>query len=83
MMENACVDDVIRIREKQFSAMERMMKLAENDSVLQEQIQSTYKTNDIVAWQVNRLLNSPFPQFARLREDSKYMEMLNRWGDKN
>ena len=74
------VDDVIRIRKKQFSAMERMMKLAENDSVLQEQIQSTYKTNDIVAWQVNRLLSSPHPQFARLREDSKYKEMLNRWG---
>ena len=79
-MENAPVDDVIRIREKQFVAMERMMKLAENDSVLQEQIQSTYKTNDIVAWQMNRLLSSPHPQFARLRKDSKYMEMLYRWG---
>ena len=79
-MENAPVDDVIRIREKQFVAMERMMKLAENDSVLQEQIQSTYKKNDIVAWQKKRLLNSPLPQFARLREDPKYMEMLNRWG---
>ena len=82
-IENAPVDDVISIREKQFMAMERMMKLAQNDSVLKEQIQSTYKTNDIVAWQVNRLLSSPLPQFARLREDSKYMEMLNRWGDKN
>jgi len=79
-MENAPIDDVISIREKQFVAMERMMKLAENDSVLQEQIQSTYKTNDIVAWQVNRLLSSPHPQFARLREEAKYMEMLNRWG---
>ena len=79
-MENTPIDDVIRIREKQFVAMERMMKFAENDSVLKEQIQSTYKTNDIVAWQTNRLLNSPYPQFARLREDPKYMEMLNRWG---
>ena len=79
-MENAPIDDVIRIREKQFVAMERMMKLAENDSVLKEQIQSTYKTNDIVAWQKKRLLNSPLPQFARLREDPKYMEMLNRRG---
>ena len=78
--ENVPIDDVIRIREKQFVAMKSMMKLAENDSVLQEQIQSTYKTNDIVVWQVNRLLSSPLPQFARLREDSKYMEMLNRWG---
>ena len=82
-MENAPIDDVVRIREKQFVAMERMMKLAENDCVLQEQIQSTYKTNDIIAWQMNRLLSSPLPQFARLREDSKYIEMLNKWGDKN
>ena len=79
-MENAPVDDVIRIREKQFVAMERMMKLAETDGILKEQIQSTYKTNDIIAWQMNRLLSSPHPQFARLREDSKYKEMLNRWG---
>ena len=78
--ENVPIDDVIRIREKQFVAMKSMMKLSEKDSVLQEQIQSTYKTNDIVVWQVNRLLSSPLPQFARLREDSKYMEMLNRWG---
>ena len=79
-IENAAIDDVICIREKQFTAMKKIMKLAENDSVLKEQIQSTYKTNDIVAWQVNRLLNSPLPQFARLREYPKYMEMLNRWG---
>ena len=79
-VENSPVDDVVRIREKQFVAMEKIMKLAENDTVFKEQIQSTYKTNDIVAWQVNRLLNSPLPQFARLREYPKYMEMLNRWG---
>ena len=78
--DNAPIDDVIRIREKQFASMERIMKLAETDGILKEQIQSTYKTNDIVAWQKKRLLNSPHPQFARLREESKYMEMLNRWG---
>ena len=78
-VENGSVDDVVRIREKQFVAMEKMMKLAENDSVLKEQIHSTYKTNDMVAWQANRLLSSPHPQFAKLREEPKYMEMLNRW----
>ena len=80
MTENAPIDDVIRIREKQFVAMESMMKLAEEDCVLKEQIQSTYKTDDMIAWQTNRLLSSSYPRFARLREDPSYMEMLNKWG---
>ena len=77
--DNAPIDDVIRIREKQFASMERIMKLAETDDVLKEQIQSTYKSDDMVAWELNRLLNSPHSQFARLRENKKYLEMLNKW----
>lgn len=77
--DNAPIDDVIRIREKQFASMERIMKLAETDDVLKEQIKSTYKSDDMVAWQLNRLLNSPHPQFAKLRENNKYLEMLNKW----
>ena len=49
------------------------------DDVLKEQIQSTYKTDDMVAWELNRLLNSPHPQFTKLREDKQYLEMLNKW----
>jgi len=77
--DNAPIDDVIRIREKQFASMERIMKLAKTDDVLKEQIKSTYKSDDMVAWQLNRLLNSPHPQFAKLRENKKYLEMLNKW----
>ena len=77
--DNAPIDDVIRIREKQFASMERIMKLAETDDVLKEQIQSTYKSDDMIAWELNRLLNSPYPQFARLRENKQYLEMLNKW----
>ena len=77
--DNAPIDDVIRIRKKQFASMERIMKLAETDDVLKEQIKSTYKSDDMVAWQLNRLLNSPHPQFAKLRENKKYLEMLNKW----
>lgn len=77
--DNAPIDDVIRIREKQFASMERIMKLAETDDVLKEKIKSTYKSDDMVAWQLNRLLNSPHPQFAKLRENKKYLEMLNKW----
>ena len=78
-VDNAPIDDVIRIREKQFASMEKIMKLAETDNVLKEQIKSTYKSDDMVAWQLNRLLNSPHPQFAKLRENKKYLEMLNKW----
>ena len=77
--DNAPIDDVIRIREKQFVSMEKIMKLAETDDVLKEQIKSTYKSDDMVAWQLNRLLNSPHPQFAKLRENKQYLEMLNKW----
>ena len=77
--DNAPIDDVIRIREKQFASMEKIMKLAETDDVLKEQIQSTYKSDDMIAWELNRLLNSPHPQFAKLRENKKYLEMLNKW----
>ena len=77
--DNAPIEEVIRLREKQFASMKRVMCLAEADNVLKEQIQSTYKTDDMVAWERNRLLNSPHPQFAALRENAKYVEMLNRW----
>ena len=78
-VDNAPIDDVIRIREKQFASMEKIMKLAETDDVLKEQIQSTYKSDDMIAWELNRLLSSPYPQFARLRENKQYLEMLNKW----
>ena len=78
-VDNAPIDDVIRIREKQFASMEKIMKLAETDDVLKEQIQSTYKSDDMIAWELNRLLSSPHPQFARLRENKQYLEMLNKW----
>ena len=79
MVDNAPIDDVIRIREKQFASMEKIMKLAETDDVLKEQIQSTYKSDDMISWELNRLLSSPHPQFARLRENKQYLEMLNKW----
>ena len=77
--DNASIDDVIRIREKQVTSMEKLMSLAKTDEVLAEQIKNTYKTDDMQTWLLNQLLNSPHPQFAKLRENPKYMEMLNKW----
>ena len=77
--DNASIDDVIRIREKQFISTKKLMALAKTDEILSEQIQTTYKTDDMLAWILNRLLNSPHPQFAKLRENQEYMEILNKW----
>lgn len=74
-----CIDDVIRIREKQFAAMEKMMDAAKNDEVMREGINHTYKTDNLIEWELNRLLYSPHPQFAALREKAEYMQMLLKY----
>ncbi len=74
-----CIDDVIRIREKQFAAMEKMMDAAKNDDVMREGINHTYKTDNPIEWELNRLLHSPHPQFAALREKAEYMQMLLKY----
>lgn len=77
--DNAPMDDVIRIREKHLYSMDKMMSLAQTDEILMENIKITYKTDDIIEWELNRLLHSPHPQFTKLRENAQYMEMLVRW----
>lgn len=72
-------DDVIRIREKHLCSMDKMMSLAKKDEILMENIKTTYKTDDIIAWELNRLLHSPHPQFTKLRENAQYIEILDRW----
>ena len=76
------IADVIRIREKQFAAMERMVVLAQTDQILKACIERTYHTDNIVAWKVDILLNSPHPQFTKLRENCEYLAMLKKWRDK-
>ena len=76
---DGAISDIIRLREKQFSAMEKMMTRAETDEVLRECIERTYKTGDILRWQIEWLLHSEHPQFSRLRSDPAYMKMLTNW----
>ncbi|MBO5897489.1 MAG: helix-turn-helix domain-containing protein [Clostridia bacterium] len=77
--DNATIDTVVQIRERQLGATSKIMALASTDAVLKEQIQTTYKTDDMLTWQVDRLLHSPHPQFSRLREHPQYLELLRRW----
>ena len=77
--EGADIDDIISARESQFMAMEKTMACAKNDDVLNELIETTYKTSDLVSWQVQRLLTSTHPKFVNLRKNSVYMELLHKW----
>ncbi|MBR2914335.1 MAG: helix-turn-helix transcriptional regulator [Clostridia bacterium] len=79
--ENASIDEIIRIRNKEFCAMKRIMNLAQTDEVLQAAIENTYKTQDIIAFESHRLLSSPHPQFTALREFPEYLDMLNKWAE--
>ena len=56
--------------------MEQITLLAENDPVLKESLLRTYKTTDLVNWQMNWLMNSAHSQFAKLRDNQEYMDML-------
>lgn len=82
LMANGEVTDIIRIREKQFASMEAIMQLAQTDGILNELVVRTYKTENILGWQVDWLLNSAHSQSVNLRKSSKYMEMLLKWKNK-
>ena len=77
--ESANIEDIIVAREKQFCTMKKTMTCAENDVVLMELIADTYKTYDLISWQVQRLLTSTHSKFAELRKNSKYVKMLDSW----
>ena len=77
--DNAPMDEIIRIRDKHLASLQKVMTLAQIDPVVKELFRTTYKTDDLVAWELNKLLHSPHPQLAKLREDPDYVEMLQRW----
>lgn len=80
--QNTSIENVIRIRNKEFAAMERIMNFSQKDTVLKELVENTYKTQNIIAFETDRMLTSPHPQFAALREFPEYVDMLNEWAAK-
>ena len=80
--DNTSIDEIIRIRNKEFCAMKRIMNLALTDEVLRTVIENIYNTQDIIAFESHRLLNSPHPQFTSLRKFPSYVDMLNGWAKK-
>lgn len=75
-------EDIIRIRRKQLESMKLMMADAENDTVLKEMLVRTYKTDDILQWQVDWMLSTTHTTHARLRENDMYMNFLQAYKTK-
>lgn len=73
------IEDIIRIREKEFTAIEAMMRLSESDEVLKVWIEKTYTPGNMLKWIIDWLLTAQQPHLARLRENSTYMNMLSKW----
>lgn len=76
---DAPIDVLIRLREKQFAAMKKVMHMTESDPSLKDAIVNTYKTDDMIGWEVARIRTSPHPFCAELRKHASYMEMLKKW----
>ena len=79
LSRSGAVDDVIRVREKQFDAMQAMMHLSEQDEVLKESIKRTYGTEDALQYLIDFLLQVDFSHLAKLRENADYLDLLSRW----
>lgn len=73
------LSDIIRIREKQFDAIEALTKLSKSDEILMELITRTYKTENLLKWTIDWLMNTQHTQFKKLRDCSEYMDMLLKW----
>lgn len=73
------VNEIIRVLEKQFLAVQAMMALSEKDQILKELIIQTYKTDDLLRWKVEWLTNAQQAPLAKLREHPAYRELLEKW----
>ena len=73
------MNDILRIREKEFSACQAMTELAKKDEILREMLLHTYKTDDLMRWTVDWLTNAQHAPLARLREIPAYRELLEKW----
>lgn len=73
------IDDVLRIRKKQFMSIEAMTELANTDAVLKEAIATTYQTENLLQWQVDWLKNTAHNQYAKLRDNADYMALLEEY----
>ena len=77
--DSADVDSSLRINEMQIVSAQKLMRAAQNDEVLTELIRSHYQTDDLVAWHIDRIENSSFPQYVALRGHPETFKMLEKY----
>ena len=77
--DNTDIQNIIRVREKEIAADCKIMRLAENDEVLKEELDRTYQTYSPVEYLIHRLATSNYPHLAKLREFPEYIAMLERY----
>lgn len=76
------LQDLLRVREKQFEAMEALHSHAGKSPVLKELLQKTYGTDRPLEYQLNWLETSQWSVHAALRNIKEYSAMLSRWKEK-
>lgn len=75
----ANADDIIRIRRKQLECSSIIDSLLETDDVLREGIFQTYNGSKLTQWTVNYLKTVPAKTFEKMRNNQKYMQLLNKY----
>lgn len=76
------LQDLLRVREKQFEAMERLHAHAQSSAVLKELLQKTYGTERPLEYQLHWLETSQWSGHVSLRNNPEYAAMLTRWEEK-
>lgn len=76
------LQDLLRVREKQFEAMEALYIHAGNSSVLKELLQKTYGTDRPLEYQLHWLETSQWSGHIALRNHKEYTDLLTHWQEK-
>ena len=73
------VKSSLHVNEKLIVSALKLMHAAKNDEVIMEVIKNTYQTDDLVAWHIDRIENSSFPQYIALRDHAETFKMLEKY----
>lgn len=72
------IDEIIRFREKQLELAKKTSIIMKKDKILSEYIMSTTK-GDYLKWLVNHFKTSEFKTIQKLRENPKFIKILEKY----
>lgn len=76
------LQDLLRVREKQFESMEALYEHTSKSAVLKELLQKTYGTDRPLEYQLHWLETSMWSGHVALRNHKEYNDLLARWQEK-